>query len=242
MSDLHNIGGLLPVIKHLASRGLFHTTCMTVSGQSWADVLLQVPDLEQQEVVRHVNNPLGPVNSHITILRGNLAPGGCVMKLSGVEFSHHRGPARVFDNEKIAYDAVLNKTIKPGDVVIVRYEGPKGSPGMPEMLAVTAAIVGAGLGKQCPLITDGRFSGATRGIMIGHVTPEAQDGGPLALVHEGDIIVIDAHKFVVQLEISDDELTKRKAEWKQPPLKVKKGLLFKYAKCVNTASEGATTY
>lgn len=242
MEDLHNIGGVPMVMKHLWQHGLLHGECLTVTGKTVEENLWEAPELPLgQDIIASVEKPFAGPEKHIIVIYGNLAPEGAVLKLSGKEMPRHKGPARVFEREEAALDAILDGRIKHGDVVIIRYEGPKGGPGMREMLSPSSALMGAGLGKDVALVTDGRFSGGTHGIMIGHVCPEAQVGGPIALVKEGDIIDIDLSKKEINMEISDDELTKRKAEWKAPEIKYKRGVLNKYAKLVGSASRGAVT-
>ncbi len=242
MADLDNIGGVPLVMKHLMDHGLIHGDCLTVSGKTVEENLKDVPELpEDQDVIYSVPKPFAEADHHINILKGNLSPEGCVLKLSGKTLHQHRGPARVFDFEEKALDAILEGKIVKGDVIVIRYEGPKGGPGMREMLAPSAAIMGAGLGKDVALITDGRFSGGTHGIMIGHVTPEAQVGGTIALVEEGDIISIEPNKKSIILEVSDEELKARREKWSAPEPKYKRGVLAKYAQLVHSASEGAIT-
>ncbi|PRX54709.1 dihydroxy-acid dehydratase [Flagellimonas meridianipacifica] len=241
MEDLHNVGGIPAVMKFMLKNGMLHGDCLTVTGKTIAENLEDLPDLfDGQEVVKDLDKPIKETG-HLRILYGNLAKDGAVAKITGKEGLHFSGPAKVFDGEFEANDGIRNGKVKKGDVVVIRYEGPKGGPGMPEMLKPTAAIMGAGLGKDVALITDGRFSGGTHGFVVGHIAPEAQDGGVIALVEEGDIITIDAEKNSMSISVSDEELDKRREKWKQPPLKVNKGSLYKYAKIVSSASKGCVT-
>lgn len=242
MQDLHEIGGVPLVMKYLLKKGLLHGNCLTVTGKTIAENLESVPDIEfeQQPIIVPLEKPL-KANGHIQILYGNLAELGSVAKITGKEGEAFTGPARVFDGEFELIAGIQNGRVKPGDVVVIRYVGPKGGPGMPEMLKPTSAIMGAGLGKSVALITDGRFSGGTHGFVVGHICPEAYDGGTIALVNDDDIIEIDAVNNTIKVNVSDEELAKRKAAWKQPPLKATKGILFKYAKQVKNATEGCVT-
>lgn len=242
MQDLHEYGGLPSVMKYLLQKGLLHGDCLTVTGKTLAENLANVPDLDfnKQKIIFPLETPI-KATGHLQILYGNLAEKGSVAKISGKEGERFEGPARVFDGEFELIAGITNKRVQPGDVVVIRYVGPKGAPGMPEMLKPTAALIGAGLGKSVALITDGRFSGGTHGFVVGHVTPEAFDGGVIALVQDNDIVELDAVKNIINLKISPEELAKRKAAWKQPALKVTKGLLYKYAKQVKDASEGCVT-
>lgn len=241
MEDLHAVGGVPAVMKYLLENGLLHGDCMTVTGKTVAENLKNVPPLsENQEVIHPFENPI-KATGHLQILYGNLAPEGSVAKISGNEGEYFEGEAVVFDDEFAVIAGVKNGEIKAGNVVVIRYCGPKGGPGMPEMLKPTSAIMGAGLGKSVALITDGRFSGGTHGFVVGHITPEAFDGGNLALVQNGDIIRIDITQNSIDLKISDAELKKRRSEWTQPPLKATKGVLYKYAKLVSNASNGCVT-
>jgi dihydroxy-acid dehydratase len=241
MEDVHAIGGIPAVLKYLLKLGLLHGDCLTVTGKTLAENLADVPDLtEDQEVIRPFNKPIKQTG-HIRILYGNLASEGAVAKITGKEGLEFVGKAKVFDSEYAANDGIRDGKVQKGDVVVIRYEGPKGGPGMPEMLKPTAAIMGAGLGKEVALITDGRFSGGTHGFVVGHVTPEAQDGGTIAVVKDGDEITINAESNIISVNISDEEIAKRKADWKQPPLKFSKGILYKYAKTVSSASQGCVT-
>jgi dihydroxy-acid dehydratase len=241
-TDLHKAGGIPQVMKSLLSRGLLHGKALTISGDTVEQALADVPESprEDQDVIRQWNNPLYP-EGHLVILRGNLALEGAVAKVSGVKKKVITGPARVFDSEESCLHAILAAKIKPGDVVVIRYEGPKGGPGMREMLAPTSALIGAGLGDSVGLITDGRFSGATHGMVVGHVAPEAAVGGNLALVNEGDSITIDAERRVLQLNVPDEELARRHERWRPLARRYKTGVLAKYAALVSSASLGAVT-
>ena len=242
MEDLRNIGGVPMVMKHLLRHGLIHGDCMTVTGKTVADNLNNAPDRpEGQDVFASAEKPFAEPERHIIVIRGNLAPDGAVIKLSGKNMTAHRGPARVFEREEDALNAILDKKINKGDVIVIRFEGPKGGPGMREMLSPTSALMGAGLGKDVALITDGRFSGGTHGIMVGHITPEAQVGGPIALVKEGDMIDINLHKREINLEITEKEMRARATAWRAPALKYPRGVLWKYATLVGSASQGAVT-
>ncbi|KAL7321175.1 hypothetical protein PS15m_000974 [Mucor circinelloides] len=241
MEDLHDIGGVPGVLKYLLQKGMLHGDCLTVTGKTLAENLAEVDDLaEGQQIIRPIENPIKPTG-HLTILRGNLAPEGAVAKITGKEGLEFTGIARVFDEEDEIFAALERNDIPKGSVVVIRYQGPKGGPGMPEMLKPTAAIMGAGLGKDVALITDGRFSGASHGFIIGHVTPEAFEGGPIALVHDDDKITIDANTRQMTLHIPDEELAERKKNWQPKPPKYTKGVLAKYIKTVKSASEGAVT-
>jgi dihydroxy-acid dehydratase len=242
MEDLHNVGGVPAVMKYLLKLGWIDGSCLTVTGKTIAENLEAIPDLnfDTQKVIFPVENPI-KATGHLQILYGNLATGGSVAKISGKEGEHFEGPARVFDGEFELIDGIMSGRVKAGDVVVIRNSGPKGAPGMPEMLKPTSAIFGAGLGSSVALITDGRFSGGTHGFVVGHITPEAYDGGNIAIVKDNDLIVIDAVTNTINLKISDEELAYRRSEWKQPALKVTKGLLYKYAKTVSTAAEGCVT-
>ena len=241
-TDLHQAGGVPQVMKILLEHGVLHGGALTISGQTLAEVLRDVPaePRRDQEVIRPWSRPLYP-QGHLAILRGNLAPEGAVAKITGVKTPRMTGPARVFDSEESSLDAILAGTIKAGDVIVIRYEGPRGGPGMREMLAPTSAIIGAGLGDSVGLITDGRFSGGTYGMVVGHVAPEAAAGGAIGLVQEGDRITIDAERRLLRLEIADAELARRKAAWKAPQPRYTAGVLHKYAKLVSSASVGAVT-
>ncbi len=241
MEDLFNAGGVPAVQKLMLKEGLLHPDCITVTGKTLEENVAEVPDLlEEQKVIHPLSDPIKKTG-HLQILYGNLAPGGAVAKITGKEGERFSGPARVFESEEEALEAIQQGKVKKGDVVVIRYEGPKGGPGMREMLSITAAIMGAGLGKSVALITDGRFSGGSHGFVIGHVTPEAQAGGPIGLIKDDDIITIDAEKNVIKVDISDEEMEQRKKEWKQPELQAKSGILYKYAQLVSSASEGCVT-
>lgn len=241
MEDVHRIGGIPAVLKYLLQKGLLHGDCITVTGKTLAENLSKVKELSKnQDVIKPIEKPI-KATGHIRILYGNLAPEGSVAKITGKEGLKFSGKAKVFNSEFEANDGIRNGVVAKGDIVVIRYEGPKGGPGMPEMLKPTAAIMGAGLGKDVALITDGRFSGGTHGFVVGHITPEAQIGGPLALVQNGDIITIDAESNTIHLDVDETELKKRKKNWKTPKLKVSKGILYKYAKSVSSASKGCVT-
>lgn len=239
--DLHSIGGTSGLMKYLLDKGLLDGDCMTVTGKSLAENLAMSKGLSPgQKIIQPVESPIKPTG-HITILHGNLAPGSAVAKITGKEGSRFCGPARVFDSEEAMLAALEQGAIRRGDVVVIRYEGPKGGPGMPEMLTPTSALVGAGLGADVALITDGRFSGGSHGFIVGHVVPEAQEGGPIALVLDGDQIVIDADTATIDAEVSDEEFVRRREEWNAPPLKATRGVLAKYIRFVAPASAGCVT-
>ncbi len=241
MEDLYNVGGVPAVMKLLLENNLLHGDCMTITGQSLKDNLADVDDLTLgQQVIRPLNDPIKKTG-HLQILYGNLAPDGAVAKITGKEGERFDGLARVFDREEDAMDAILNDHITAGDVIVIRYCGPKGGPGMPEMLRPTGAIMGAGLGTDVALITDGRFSGGTHGFVVGHITPEAQVGGPIALIEDGDPVTIDAENHVLTLGISDADLSARQKKWAPPPLKAQSGVLLRYAHTVSSASHGCVT-
>ncbi|HYO20934.1 MAG TPA: dihydroxy-acid dehydratase [Flavisolibacter sp.] len=242
MQDLHQHGGVPAVMKYLLQEGLLHGDCLTVTGKTVAENLSTVPalDFASQQIIRPTSDPIKPTG-HLQILYGNLAEGGSVAKISGKEGERFVGPARVFDGEFELIAGIRSGKVKAGDVVVIRYVGPKGGPGMPEMLKPTSAIIGAGLGKSVALITDGRFSGGTHGFVVGHITPEAYEGGTIALVKDDDIIELDAAKNTITVQVSAEELSKRKAQWSQPALKAQKGILFKYARHVKTAAHGCVT-
>ncbi|MGI9229861.1 MAG: dihydroxy-acid dehydratase [Gammaproteobacteria bacterium] len=241
MEDLHKVGGTPAVLKYLLAHDMIDGDCMTVTGKTLADNLADLPELQAgQDVIHSLDAPIKP-NGHIRILKGNLAPGGAVAKITGKEGLLFKGPARVFDCEEDMLSALEAKQISKGDVVVIRYEGPRGGPGMPEMLTPTSAIMGAGLGSDVAMITDGRFSGGSHGFIIGHVVPEAQEGGPIGLLQDGDIITIDAENNAISVELSDDDLAQRKADWIMPPYKATRGTLYKYIKNVKSASEGCVT-
>jgi dihydroxy-acid dehydratase len=242
MQDLHEHGGLPAVMKYLLRNGLLHGDCLTVTGKTIKENLETIPDLDfqKQDIIQPLEKPI-KATGHLQILYGNLAEKGSVAKISGKEGEKFTGSARVFDGEFELIAGIQNKKVKEGDVVVIRNVGPKGAPGMPEMLKPTSALIGAGLGKSVALITDGRFSGGTHGFVVGHITPEAYEGGLIALVQDDDVIEIDATKNKITLKVSDEEIKKRKANWKQPDLKAKKGILYKYAKYVKSAAEGCVT-
>ena len=241
-TDLHRAGGIPQVMKILLEAGLIHGDCLTITGETIAEVLKDVPAQPRadQDVIRPIDKPMYK-QGHLAILKGNLAPEGCVAKITGLKNPVITGPARVFDSEDAAMKAILADQIKHGDVLVIRYEGPRGGPGMREMLAPTSALIGKGFGDSVGLITDGRFSGGTWGMVVGHVAPEAFDGGNIALIHEGDSVTIDAHKLLIQVNVSDEELTRRRAGWKQPAPRYTSGVLAKYSKLVSSASKGAVT-
>jgi dihydroxy-acid dehydratase len=238
-TDVHRAGGVALVARELAKQGLVHGDAPTVDGRSLGEIATAVVEREGQDVVVPIERPIKKSGS-LRVLRGNLAPEGCVVKLT-VDRTVHRGPARVFDNEQDAFAAVMAKRIVAGDVVVIRYEGPAGAPGMPEMLQVTGAIIGEGLGDSVALMTDGRFSGATHGFMVGHVAPEAFRGGPIAALQDGDVVVIDVDARELRVELSDDEVKARLRDWKPPRPRYESGVLAKYAALVSSASEGAVT-
>ncbi|WP_439516549.1 dihydroxy-acid dehydratase [Sediminibacterium sp.] len=242
MQDLHQYGGLPAVMKYLLSKKLLHGDCLTVTGKTIAENLAAVPDLnfEEQKIIYPIENPV-KATGHLQILYGNLAEKGSVAKISGKEGELFIGPARVFNGEHALIEGINSGKIKKGDVVVIRYVGPKGGPGMPEMLKPTSAIIGAGLGKSVALITDGRFSGGTHGFVVGHITPEAYDGGLIALVNDEDIIELNVTTRSINVKLAEEEIQQRKQQWKRPSLAVTKGLLFKYARTVKDASEGCVT-
>jgi len=241
MEDLHNVGGIPAVMKYLMEKGLIDGSCLTVTGKTIAENLAELPGLrEGQDVFMPLEKPIKS-SGHIQILKGNLAPGGSVAKITGKEGLGFSGPAKVYDAEEDMLAALERDEIAKGDVVIIRYEGPKGGPGMPEMLTPTSAIMGAGLGNDVALITDGRFSGGSHGFIIGHVVPEAQVGGPIALVNNGDVVTIDASQQLLSVDVSDDEMARRRANWSMPPYKAQRGTLYKFIKNVADASSGCVT-
>ncbi|SDM92041.1 dihydroxy-acid dehydratase [Sediminibacillus halophilus] len=240
MEDLHRIGGVPAVMKFLYEAGYLHGDCITITGKTVAENAAEASSLKEgQEIIMPVDKPLRE-NGPLVILKGNLAPSGAVAKVSGVKVKRHTGPARVFDNEEEATEAVINNEIKEGDVLVIRYEGPKGGPGMPEMLSISAILVGKGLGEKVALLTDGRFSGGTHGLVVGHIAPEAQSGGPIALLKEGDIVTIDSDKQEISMDVPEAELETRRQQWIAPPL-YNKGVLGKYAHTVSCSSKGAVT-
>lgn len=241
MEDVHAIGGIPAVLKYLLKHNLINGDCLTVTGKTLKENIADIPGLpEDQDVIRPIDQPI-KATGHLQMLFGNLAPEGSVAKITGKEGHRFVGRAKVFDSEYAANDGIGAGLVKKGDVVVIRYEGPKGGPGMPEMLKPTAAIIGAGLGKDVALITDGRFSGGTHGFVVGHITPEAQEGGTIALVQDGDQIVIDAHLNSITLEVTQQELQQRRDQWKAPQLKFDRGVLYKYARTVASASKGCVT-
>ena len=239
-TDLYAAGGIQLVAKRLLDGGYLHGDAITVTGKTLTEEAQEASETRGQEVVRSLDKPIKPMGG-LVVLRGNLAPEGCVVKIAGHNKMHHRGPARVFDSEEAAFDAVQHARIQPSDVVVIRYEGPKGGPGMREMLGVTAAIVGAGLGDSVALLTDGRFSGATHGLMAGHVAPEAARGGPIAALRDGDVIVFDVQARRLDVELSDAEIKSRLSGWQPPPPRYATGVMAKYARLVSSASTGAVT-
>jgi dihydroxy-acid dehydratase len=241
-TDLHDAGGVPQVMKILLNAGLLHGDCITITGKTLAEELANVPDVPRadQDVIRTIDKALYK-EGHLAILKGNLSPEGCVAKISGLKNPVITGPARVFDDEPSAMDAILADKVKAGDVVVLRYLGPRGGPGMPEMLSPTSALIGKGLGESVGLITDGRFSGATWGMVVGHVAPEAMVGGTIGLVEDGDSITIDAHKLLIQLNVPDEEIARRRAAWKAPEQKYTRGVLAKFTKLASSASRGAVT-
>ena len=241
MSELIKIGGIAPLMKRLLAKGLLHGDCLTVSGKTLAENLANVKDYPaDQDIIRPFNKPI-KADSHLRILRGNIAPTGSVAKISGQEGTLFTGKARVFNSEEDSMSAILDGTVVAGDVVVIRYEGPKGGPGMREMLSPTSAIMGRGLGNDVALITDGRFSGGSHGFVVGHITPEAMVGGPIAIIENSDTITIDADNNEINLNISEEDIQKRLSAWKAPEPNVKRGVLAKYAKTVGSASQGAIT-
>ena len=241
MQDLNNVGGVSAVMKLLHEAGLLHADCLTVTGRTIAENLAEAQPLTaDQVVIRPLDNPLKP-SGPLVVLRGNLAPDGAVAKMSGLSHLSFTGPARVFNSEEETTQAIMNDEIRKGDVVVIRYVGPKGGPGMPEMLSVTAMIIGKGLGSDVALMTDGRFSGGSHGFVVGHVSPEAQVGGPIALLHDGDIITIDSVTQDIRFDVTNEELEQRRMDWVKPPQKYTTGVLAKYAKLVSSASLGAVT-
>ena len=241
MEDVHAVGGVPAVLKYLLKKGLLHGDCLTVTGKTLAENLLEVEDLaEGQDVIKPIEEPI-KATGHLRMLYGNLATEGSVAKITGKEGLSFVGKAKVFDGEYAANDGIRDGLVEAGDVIVIRYEGPKGGPGMPEMLKPTAAIMGAGLGNDVALITDGRFSGGTHGFVVGHITPEAQEGGAIALVEDGDMITIDAETNAISLEVSEEELQNRRKNWVAPPLKFNRGVLYKYARSVSSASRGCVT-
>ena len=241
MEDVHAVGGIPAVLKYLLKKGLLHGDCLTVTGKTLAENLIDVDDLKKgQDIIKPIEEPI-KISGHLRMLYGNLAKEGSVAKITGKEGLKFTGKAKVFEGEYDANDGIRDGKVEKGDVVVIRYEGPKGGPGMPEMLKPTSMIMGAGLGKSVALITDGRFSGGTHGFVVGHITPEAQDGGAIALVKDGDIITIDAETNSISVDVSDKEMKKRRQNWEAPELKFDRGVLYKYAKTVSSASKGCVT-
>ena len=241
MNDLHEAGGVPAVLKYMLENGMLYEDCITVTGKTLEENLEKVSSLKKnQKIIKTIDDPIKKTG-HLRILKGNLAKQGSVAKITGKEGLKFEGPAKVFDSEFEANDGIKNGDVKEGDVIVIRYEGPKGGPGMPEMLKPTAAIMGSGLGKSVALITDGRFSGGTHGFVVGHIVPEAQEGGVIGLIKNGDIIIIDAEKNSLNVKLTDDELDKRRKKWKKPLYKFNKGVLYKYIKSVSNASEGCVT-
>ena len=240
MEDLHAVGGVPAVMKYLLEKGLIHGDCMTVTGKTVAENLADLPGFKEgQDVIVPLEQPI-KATGHIRILYGNIATEGSVAKITGKEGEKFSGPAVVFDDEFEAIDGILDGTVKKGNVIVIRYEGPKGGPGMPEMLKPTSAVMGAGLGKDVAMITDGRFSGGSHGFVVGHISPEAQEGGAIALIENGDIVTIDAVSNTINVDVTDEELAKRKESWKPKPLP-QRGVLAKYARQVSSASKGCVT-
>jgi dihydroxy-acid dehydratase len=241
MEDVHNVGGIPAVMKYLLDKGLLDGSCLTVTGKTVAENLADVLALKEgQDVILPLEKPIKETG-HIRILRGSLAPGGAVAKITGKEGRQFSGPAKVYDSEEDMLKALEDNKIEKGDVVVIRYEGPKGGPGMPEMLTPTSAIIGAGLGSDVALITDGRFSGGSHGFIIGHVVPEAQEGGPIGLIKDGDVISIDAEANTLDVDVSASEMESRRKAWSMPAYKATRGTLYKYIKNVKDASEGCVT-
>jgi dihydroxy-acid dehydratase len=241
MEDVQGIGGIPAVMKYLLEKGLIDGSCLTCTGYTIEENLRDLPGLTPgQQVLRPIEDPIKE-SGHIRILKGNLAPGGSVAKITGKEGLRFAGPAKVYDSEELMLAALERKEIAKGDVVVIRYEGPQGGPGMPEMLTPTSAIMGAGLGSDVAMLTDGRFSGGSHGFIVGHVVPEAQQGGPIALIQNGDLITIDAETNRIDVNLSDAELASRKAAWVMPPYKATRGTLYKFIKTVKSASEGCVT-
>jgi len=241
MENVHQAGGIPAVLKFMLENDMLHGDCLTVTGKTLAENLKNIPSLMiGQKVIRPLDNPIKSTG-HLRVLKGNISPKGAVAKITGKEGLEFTGTARIFNSEYEATDGIRNGEVEKGDVVVIRYEGPKGGPGMPEMLKPTAAIIGAGLGNDVALITDGRFSGGSHGFVVGHVSPEAQDGGPIALLENGDIITINAVKNTIDMDVSNQELAIRKRKWKAPKLKFNKGVMYKYARTVSCASEGCVT-
>ncbi len=241
MQDLSNVGGVPGVMKVLLEAGLLHGDCITVTGKTLAENLADLPDLDSdQEIIKSLQDPLKPTGP-LYVLCGNLAPEGAVCKMSGVKVKQMSGPAKVFDSEEAATNALLEDKVGEGDVIVIRYQGPKGGPGMPEMLSISAIVIGKGLGGKVSLLTDGRYSGGSHGLVIGHIAPEAQVGGPIGLIENGDIITINSETGELSVNVSDETFIKRKESWVEPPLRYERGVLAKYAKLVGSAAQGAVT-
>ncbi|HEY6098464.1 MAG TPA: dihydroxy-acid dehydratase, partial [Anaeromyxobacter sp.] len=238
--DLHRAGGIPQVMKILLAAGLLHGDCITITGKTVAENLAALPEVPPagQDVIRPISSPMY-AQGHLAILKGNLATEGAVAKITGLKHLSITGPARVFEDEQSALEAIMSRRIRPGDLMVLRYLGPRGAPGMPEMLAPTSALIGQGLGESVGLVTDGRFSGGTWGMVVGHVAPEAYEGGTIALVREGDSITIDAHTLTLRLDVPDDELARRRAAWRRPPPRYTRGVLAKFARNASSASTGA---
>src|SRR5712691_1881196 len=238
MEDLHRVGGVPTVMKMLLDEGLLNGDCLTVTGKTVRENLKDLPGLTPgQKIVHPLSDPIKKTG-HIQILKGNLAPEGSVAKITGKEGLRFSGPAKIYDSEEDMLHALERKEIQKGDVIVIRYEGPKGGPGMPEMLTPTSAIMGAGLGKDVAVITDGRFSGGSHGFLVGHITPEAQEGGPIAFVRSGDVVTIDARRRTIDVDVPAEEIAARRAAWQPPPPRVMRGVLAKYVRSVRSASEG----
>jgi dihydroxy-acid dehydratase len=241
MQDLCDVGGVPAVMKLLLEQGLLHGDCITVTGKTIAENLAELQPLKEgQDVIRAFNNPMKPTGP-LVVLKGNLAPEGAVCKMSGLKVKRMVGPARVYDSEEEATEALLADKITAGDVIVIRYLGPRGGPGMPEMLSISAIVIGKGLGGDVSLITDGRFSGGTHGFVVGHISPEAQNGGPIAFLQEGDLVTIDSETQELSMNVSDEELARRRQGWVERPLRYNRGVLAKYARQVSSASLGAVT-
>jgi dihydroxy-acid dehydratase len=241
MEDLHKVGGTPAVMRYLLEQGLLNGDCLSVTGKTIAENVRDVPGLKAgQDIIHRLDAPIKD-SGHIRILKGNLAPGGAVAKITGKEGLMFSGPARIFDSEEEMLHALEEKKIQKGDVVVIRYEGPKGGPGMPEMLTPTSALMGAGMGGEVALLTDGRFSGGSHGFIIGHVVPEAQEGGPIALIRDGDLITIDAKQNRLDVSVDEADMDQRRSQWSMPPYKATRGTLYKYIKTVKDASQGCVT-
>ena len=241
MQDLSDVGGVAGVMKILLAKGLMHGDCMTVTGKTLAENLAQVPDLDtHQEIIRDLDNPFKP-EGPLYVLKGNLAPDGAVCKMSGLSVRQMSGPAKVFDSEEAATEALMEDKIEAGDIIVIRYQGPKGGPGMPEMLSLSAIVIGKGLGGKVAMLTDGRYSGGSHGFVIGHMAPEAFVGGPVALIQDGDVISIDSDKNLIEVDLTEEDFAERRKEWQQPPYRYSRGTLNKYSRLVTSADKGAVT-